>query len=122
MLKLDLRRGRKLFAAVLVATALVGSSLAGSQAVRAAGGGCALVPNERDPSEKILQCGQELTVRPAHGTRYRPVYKAGQQLPTAIQLNDGALISNSDAARHRGRSGHEMGDGGRSGANLDPCA
>ncbi|HME82993.1 MAG TPA: FecR domain-containing protein [Roseiarcus sp.] len=92
MLKLDLRRGRKLFAAVLVATALVGSSLAGSQAVRAAGGGCALVPNERDPSEKILQCGQELTVRPVHGTRYRPVYKAGQQLPTAIQLNDGALL------------------------------
>ena len=29
---------------------------------------------------------------PAHGTRYRPVFKAGQQLPTAIRLDDGALL------------------------------
>ena len=92
MLKREPTPGRKLFAALLVATGLIGSTLSGAQVARAAGGGCALVPNERDPSEKILQCGQELTVRPAHGTRYRPVFKAGQQLPTAIQLNDGALL------------------------------
>lgn len=92
MVKRDLMPGRKLFAAILVATGLIVSTVAGSQVAWAAGGLCVFVPNERDPSEKVLQCGQELTVRPAHGTRYRPVFKAGQQLPTAIQLNDGALL------------------------------
>ncbi len=92
MLKREPRPGRKLIAALLVATGLIGSTLSGAQVAWAAGGGCALVPNERDPSEKILQCGQELTVHPAHGTRYQPVFKAGQQLPTAIRLNDGALL------------------------------
>jgi hypothetical protein len=92
MLKREPTPGRKLFAALLVATGLIGSTYSGAQVGWAAGGGCALVPSERDPSEKILQCGQELTVRPAHGTRYQPVFKAGQQLPTAIRLNDGALL------------------------------
>ena len=125
MLKSDMTRGRKLFAAIVVATALIGSALPGSKFALAASGACALVPNERDPSEKILQCGQELTVRPAHGTSYRPLYKTGQQLPAAIRLDNGALliefhpdsqqieVSNPDAARHRGGSGHEMGDGGQ---------
>jgi hypothetical protein len=31
-------------------------------------------------------------VRPASGARYSPLYERGQQLPTAIQLNDGALL------------------------------
>ena len=62
MLKCDMTRGRKLFAAILVATALIGSALPGSKFALAAGGACALVPSERDPSEKILQCGQA-----AHG-------------------------------------------------------
>jgi ferric-dicitrate binding protein FerR (iron transport regulator) len=92
MLNRGLPCGRRLFAAALVATALFGAPFARSNFASAAGGGCALVPNERDPSEKMLQCGEQLTIRPAHGTRYRPVYKAGQQLPTAVQLNDGALL------------------------------
>jgi hypothetical protein len=92
MLKRDLKRGRKLFAAILVATALIGSTLTGSKVAWAGGGGCVLVPNQHDPSEKILQCGQELTVRPAQGARYRPIYKTGQQLPTSIRLDDGALL------------------------------
>ena len=85
-------RGRNIFATIVVATALVGSALAGSKIALAAGGACSLVPNERDPSEKTLQCGQQLTVHPAHGTSYQPLYKRGQQLPAAIQLNSGALL------------------------------
>jgi len=91
MLKCDMTR-RKRFVAILVATALIGSALPGSKFALAAGGACALVSSERDPSEKILQCGQELTVRPAHGTSYRPLYKTGQQLPAAIRLDNGALL------------------------------
>jgi len=82
---------RKLFATIL-ATTLIGSALPGSKFALAAGGACVLVPSERDASEKILQCGQELTVRPARGTSYRPLYKTGQQLPTAIRLDNGALL------------------------------
>ena len=52
MLKCDMTRGRKLIAAILVATALIGSALPGSKFVSAAGAACALVPNERDPSER----------------------------------------------------------------------
>ena len=92
MLKRGLGYGRKLFAAMLIATGSIMSAPTGSQVAWAAGAGCALIPDDRDPSEKILQCGQALTVRPAHGTRYRPVFRAGQPLPTAIQLNDGALL------------------------------
>jgi FecR protein len=92
MLKCGMTRGRKLFPAILVAMALIGSALPGSNFTLAAGGACALVPSERDPSEKILQCGQELTVRPAQGTTYSPLYKTGQQLPAAIRLDDGALL------------------------------
>jgi len=92
MLKRDATRGRKLFAAIFVATALIGSALPVSKFASAAGGACVLVPNERDPSEKTLQCGQQLTVHPAHGTSYRPLYKTGQQIPAAIRLDSGALL------------------------------
>ncbi len=92
MPKLDLTRGWKLFNAVLVVTALLGSTFAGSSFAEAAGGICALIPNEHGPSEKTLRCGQELTVRPAHGTSYRPLFTKGRQLPTAIRLDNGALL------------------------------
>jgi hypothetical protein len=100
MLKRDTTPGRKLFAAILVATALIGSALPGSKFALAAGGACALVPNERDPSERILKCGQQLTVQPARGTSYRPLYKAGQQLPAAIRLDRGALLIEFHPDRH----------------------
>ncbi len=92
MSKAELMRGPRLFAAILVAAALIGASFAGSTAARAAGGACALVANEHDPSVKILRCGDNLTIHAAPGARYRPIYKAGQPLPAAIRLDDGALL------------------------------
>jgi FecR protein len=81
---------RSSVAAILFAAAI--ATVAASQAARA-GGPCALVPNARDPSEKILHCGQTLTVQPAHGTRYRPIFKPGQPVPTGARLDDdGALL------------------------------
>jgi ferric-dicitrate binding protein FerR (iron transport regulator) len=90
MLRRRLPSGRSLSAA-LIAIALIGSAVVGSEPALA-GGACELVPNERNPTEKTLQCGQELTVKPAAGTRYRPLYKKGEPLPVGIQLNDGALL------------------------------
>ena len=74
-----------------VAVALFVAAIAGPLPARAAGA-CALVPNGRLPSGKILQCGQTLTVRPAPGARYQPLYKKGDPLPVAMRLNDGALL------------------------------
>src|SRR5271163_1088991 len=92
MLQRDLTGRRELFAAILVAMFVVSSALAGSTPASAGGGACMLVLNEHDPSLKVLQCGQELAVRPARDAHYRLLYKKGQQLPAAIQLNDGALL------------------------------
>ena len=89
MLKRDLTRG--VLAATLFAMAFIGATFAVAPVARA-GGACGLVPNEHDPSEKILRCGDSLTVQPAHGTRYRPVYTKGQPLPAAIRLDNGALL------------------------------
>ena len=82
---------RNVFGAVFIASALFVAAVAGPLPARAAGA-CALVPNGRLPSGKILQCGQNLTVRPAPGTNYQPLYKKGDPLPVAIRLNDGALL------------------------------
>jgi len=91
MFKANLRRGRRLFP-VILAAALIATAFAGSTVARAGGGGCALVASERGPSEIILRCGDSLTVRPAQGARYRPIYKAGEPLPEAIRLDNGALL------------------------------
>jgi FecR protein len=91
MSKSDRTAGRNFFGAALLAAALFAAAIAGTGSARAAGA-CALVPNERAPSEKILQCGDTLTVRPAEGARYRPLYKKGAPLPVGIRLDDGALL------------------------------
>jgi hypothetical protein len=79
--------------AMLVTLALFAAAIAGTGSAHAAGA-CALVPSERAPSEKILQCGgaEGLTVRAAQGTRYQPLYKKGDPLPVGIRLDDGALL------------------------------
>jgi ferric-dicitrate binding protein FerR (iron transport regulator) len=86
MLKGYPTRGRKLFMAVAVAAALIVST-----DVWAGSGVCTLEPNPNDPSEKTLQC-DDVTVTPAQGTSYRPLYKRHQHSPSAIRLDDGALL------------------------------
>jgi FecR protein len=83
--------GRKRLRATVAAAFLLAAAIGGPGSAHAAGV-CALVPNERAPTEKILQCGQTLTVHPAPGARYRPLYKKGDPLPVGIRLDDGALL------------------------------
>jgi hypothetical protein len=82
---------RNVFGTVVIGAALFVAAIAGPLPAQAAGA-CALVSNGRLPAGKILQCGQTLTVRPAPGTIYQPLYKKGDPLPIAIRLNDGALL------------------------------
>jgi hypothetical protein len=83
--------GRNPLKALIIAAAMFAAAIAGA-APAIAVGLCALVPNGRLPSEKMLQCGENLTVRPAPGAHYQPLYKKGDPLPVGIRLNDGALL------------------------------
>ena len=87
----DLAALRNVFGAVFIAAAVFVSPFAGPLPAEAAGA-CTLVPADYAPSEKILQCGGSLTVRPAQGARYQPLYKKGDPLPVGIRLNEGALL------------------------------
>jgi FecR protein len=91
MSKSNRTAGCNFFRATLVAAALSAAAIAGMGPARAAGA-CALVPNDRAQSEKILQCGEALTVRPAEGARYQPFYRKRDPLPAGIRLDDGALL------------------------------
>ncbi|MBV8106235.1 MAG: FecR domain-containing protein [Hyphomicrobiales bacterium] len=91
MLKREPTPGRKLFAALLVATGLIGSPFAGSQVAWAVER-CTLSPYEHDASLKVLRCGESLVVRSSRDAKYEPLAPAGGETPTAIELDDGALL------------------------------
>ena len=54
--------------------------------------GCTLVPDDRNPSEKILRCGESIAIRDAPNTRYRLVGQNRRQGPTGVRLDSGALL------------------------------
>jgi hypothetical protein len=53
---------------------------------------CELIPDNRNPSEKIMRCGDDLVVRSAPGTHYQPVEQRGNEQPNALRLDSGALM------------------------------
>jgi hypothetical protein len=67
-------------------------ALAAAGAALAQPNGCSLVADDHNPSEKILRCGSDLTIRTARGTHYKPITKEGQTLPTGAELDSGALM------------------------------
>ena len=52
---------------------------------------CALIADERNPSEKILRCGDHLTIRSAPNTKYQVNYPNGQS-PDGCRLESGAIV------------------------------
>jgi hypothetical protein len=76
-------------AGVMVAISLL---LAMTQEAFSKNDGCVLSPDDRNPPEKILRCGDDLVVRTAQGTRYRPIVEQGQERPKALLLDAGALM------------------------------
>jgi hypothetical protein len=83
-------RGRGM-RAILLAAAFSFSSFT-LPAASWAGGVCSLSPSAHIPSEKVLHCGESLTVQPAPGTRYRMITKPGHPFPAGARLDDGALL------------------------------
>jgi ferric-dicitrate binding protein FerR (iron transport regulator) len=53
---------------------------------------CTLTPDKRNPNDKILHCGSELTITPAPGTVYRAGTAGADGLPRSVQLDSGALL------------------------------
>jgi ferric-dicitrate binding protein FerR (iron transport regulator) len=54
--------------------------------------GCVLVPDGRNPSEKILRCGSNLTIRSAPNTAYRLTSPDNRRQPGGARLDSGALL------------------------------
>ena len=84
-------RERTILAVILVAIVVIGLAFSSVGSAFAAGA-CELVQSDRDPSLKVLQCGQDLTVRLAKDASYTPLYKKGKPLPVGVRLNGGALL------------------------------
>jgi hypothetical protein len=82
---------RNVFGAAVIGAALFVAAIARPLPAQAADA-CALIPDDKTPSEKILQCGETLKVRAAEGARYQPLYKNGDPLPVGIRLDNGALL------------------------------
>jgi hypothetical protein len=76
----------------LLPAVAVSAWLAASTAAFAQSNGCSLVADDRNPSEKILRCGKDLTIRTAPGTRPALTDKQGQAQPADVQLDSGALM------------------------------
>ena len=75
--------------APLLAASMCFSAPAG---VHAQSTGCTLTPDDRNPSEKVLRCGDQLTIRTAPNTRYRLTGQQREEQPTGAHLDVGALL------------------------------
>jgi hypothetical protein len=79
-------------AAVLLLLCACGSASAQSSA-------CVLSPDKRNPTDKILRCGTQLTITPAPGTVYHPAPPGEDGLPASVQLDSGALLIEFNSKR-----------------------
>jgi ferric-dicitrate binding protein FerR (iron transport regulator) len=65
--------------------------------------GCTLIADDRNPTERILRCGNGVTIRNAPGTRYQVLDQGGQRPPDGARLDSGALmIEFAPSTRQRG--------------------
>jgi ferric-dicitrate binding protein FerR (iron transport regulator) len=92
MMKVLCRWSPKSVSHALIAAAAMFIGLGVPTVLFAQSNDCALVADDRNPSEKILRCDDGLTIRAAPNTRYRLNEPEGQQRPTGAQIDSGALM------------------------------
>lgn len=92
MKTLPRQREPRFIACVLAVVAAAAILLCPPGRVLAQTGGCNLMPDDREPSVKILRCGEDLTIRIAANTDYQLTQTQGQALPRGAQLKAGALM------------------------------
>jgi hypothetical protein len=84
-------KGPKSFSRLMVAAVPLFIWLCTPTSVLGQSGGCILVPDGRNPSERILRCGSNLTIRSAPNTTYRLTNPDNRQ-PSGARLDSGALL------------------------------
>src|SRR5262249_1704356 len=92
MMKPVSEKGPKSFSHLMRAAVPLSIWLCTPASVLGQSNGCALVPDGRNPSEKILRCGSNLTIRSAPNTAYRPTSPDNRRQPGGAQLDSGALL------------------------------
>jgi hypothetical protein len=105
--------------------------LAVPAAAHAQAGACVLVPDPRNPPDKILRCGSSLTIKTAAGTIYgpprdRPATAAvgqtrfGRTSHRVSCHSPPADIPDSDPGHRRVGARHQMGHGGQLRPRVNP--
>ncbi len=95
-----LQRTRRSNSRFLVSvSALVALALATHAAAQPAG--CRLITDTHAPDEKILRCGDALTIRPAPNTRYELTGQDQKQPPGGARLESGALLLDFEPSESR---------------------
>jgi ferric-dicitrate binding protein FerR (iron transport regulator) len=84
------RRSSASLIASIVAAALI--FIVGAKPALSQSGPCALIADDRNPSEKVLKCGATLEVRNAPGAVYHLEDSQLARQPKALQLNEGAVM------------------------------
>jgi len=85
-----------LFAVTAAANWFGGSTQAFGQA-----NGCVLISDDRNPLDKILRCGEGLSIRSTPNARYHLTDQDGSQTPAAARLDSGALMIEFTPGKHR---------------------
>ncbi len=86
------KREPRSFSCLMIAMATLSISLCAPASVLGQSNGCVLIPDDRNPSEKILRCGSNLTIRSAPNTRYRLTNPDNRRQPSGALLDSGALM------------------------------
>ncbi len=85
-------KGPKSFSRLMIAGVALSIWLCTPASVLGQSGGCVLVPDGRNPSEKILRCRSNLTIRSAPNTAYRLTNPDKRLQPGGARLDSGALL------------------------------
>jgi hypothetical protein len=85
-------KGPKSFSRLMIAAVSLSIWLCTPASVLGQSGGCVLVPDGRNPSEKILRCGSNLMIRSAPNTAYRLTNPDNRRQPGGARLDSGALL------------------------------
>ena len=85
-------KGPKSFSRLMIAALPLCIGLCTPASVFGQSDGCVLVPDGRNPSEKILRCGGNLAIRSAPNTAYRLTNPDNRRQPGGARLDSGALL------------------------------
>jgi len=85
-------RGPKSFSRLMIAAVSLSIWVCTPASVLGQTLGCVLIPDSRNPSEKLLRCGSNLMIRSAPNTAYRLTSPDNRRQPGGARLDSGALL------------------------------